>query len=408
MSGSRFILVALVALTLGACSGPERNPIPIDQISAATIPNLPDVRYWGDTPPENLDDMLVEIEAQRRVSGVGKEIVLLAISGGADNGAFGAGLMKAWSDLGTRPEFTVVTGVSTGALTAPFAFLGPDYDDQLAELYGGGHPPSAYFKKRSIFSIWPNASVADSAPLFELIKKYGTADMLAKIAREHKRGRRLLVQSANMDAQRAVIWDLGAIAASGAPNALDIFHKALLASASVPGVFPPVVFDVEVDGQQYQELHADGGVISQDTTLGDWQYNLRKSREERASSQRPSAIYLIRNGRVEPEPEITEFNILGLSGRAVSTLIKMQGIGDIVTAYGSAVISGADFRVTWIGRDFDAPYPGPFDPGFMKALYQYGYDLMIAGEAWENKPLMLMSDEERRRSPRLGARAPAS
>ncbi len=399
MSRSRVVLVTLLVFALGACSGPERNPVPIDLMSAATIPNLPDVRYWGDTPPENLDELLVKIEAQRRASGVDKEIVTVAISGGADNGAFGAGLMKAWSDLGTRPEFTVVTGVSTGALTAPFVFLGADYDDQLAELFAGGYPPSAYFKKRSIFSIWPNASVADSAPLFELIKKYGTADMLAKIAREHKRGRRLLVQSANMDAQRAVIWDLGAIAMSGAPNALDIFHKALLASASVPGAYPPVVLDVEVDGQKYQELHADGGVISQDTTLAMWQFDLREAREERASSQRPSALYLIRNGRVEPEPETTEYTILGLAGRAVSTLIKMQGVGDILAAYESAKISGADFKVTWIGRDFDAPYPGPFDPGYMKALYQYGYDLMKAGEAWENKPLMLMSDEERRRSP---------
>ncbi len=147
----------------------------------------------------------------------------------------------------------MVTGVSTGALTAPFVFLGPDYDGQLTELFAGGYPPSAYFKKRSIFSIWPNASAVDSAPLFELIKKYGTADMLAEIAREHKRGRRLVVQSSHLDAQRAVIWDLGAIAASGAPNALDTFHKALLASASVPGAYPPVVLDVEVDGQKYQE-----------------------------------------------------------------------------------------------------------------------------------------------------------
>jgi hypothetical protein len=111
---------------------------------------------------------------------------------------------------------------------------------------------------------------------------------------------------------------------------------------------------------------------------------------------------------VEPEPETTKYTILGLAGRAVSTLIKMQGVGDILAAYESARISGADFKVTWIGRDFDAPYPGPFDPDYMKALYRYGYDLMIAGEAWEDKPLMLMNDEERRRSPRMGTRAPAS
>ncbi len=174
------------------------------------------------------------------------------------------------------------------------------------------------------------------------------------------------------------------------------------------GIFPPVLFNVEANGQTYDEIHADGGLISQDTTLGMWQFDLRVAREKRAVSLRPSALYVVRNGRVEPEPKTTEYTVLGLAGRAVSTLIKMNGIGDILTAYESAKLSGAEFRVTWIGRDFDAPYPGPFDPGYMKALYQYGYDLMMAGEAWEKKPLMLMSDEERRRSPRMGARAPAS
>jgi hypothetical protein len=408
MSGTRLVLVALLAVAIGACSGPGRNPIPIEHLSEATIPNLPDVRYWANTPPKKLEEILVEIEAQRQASGVGKELITLALSGGADNGAFGAGLLKGWSDLGTRPEFTVVTGVSTGALTAPFAFLGPTYDDQLAELFAGSIPPSAYFKKRSIFSIIPKASAVDSAPLFELIKKYGTVDMLAKIAHEHKRGRRLLVQTSHLDAQQAVIWDLGAIAASGAPNALDIFHKALLASASVPGAFPPVLFDVEVDGQIYDEIHADGGVISQDTTLSAWQYDLRELRDELGSDQKPSRLYLIRNGKVEPEPETTKYSLLGLAGRSISTLIKTQGDSNILEAYGSAKISGADFHVTWIGRDFDAPYPGPFDPGYMKALYQYGYDLMKAGDAWENKPLMLMSDEERLKSPRMIKRAPAS
>jgi hypothetical protein len=408
MFGKRFAIAAFFAVALGACSGPGRNPIPVDQIATATIPNLPGVRYWAFTPPKRLDDLLLEIEAQRRASGLDKDIVTLALSGGADNGAFGAGLLKAWSDLGTRPEFTVVTGVSTGALTAPFAFLGPDYDDQLAELFAGGNPPSMYFKIRSIFSILSKVSAADSAPLFELIKKYGTADMLAKIAHEHKRGRRLFVQTSHLDAQSAVIWDIGAIATSGAPNALDIFHKVLLASASVPGAFPPVLFDVEVDGKMYDEIHADGGVISQDTTLSGWQYDLRKFRDKHASDQRPSALYLVRNGRVEPEPETTKYSLIGLAGRSISTLIKVNGVGNIVTAYEAAEISGADFKVTWIGRDFAPPYPGPFDPVYMKALYKYGYDLMQDGEAWEDKPMMLMSDEERQRSPRMIKKAPAS
>jgi hypothetical protein len=184
---------------------------------------------------------------------------------------------------------------------------------------------------------------------------------------------------------------------SGAPNALEVFHKALLASASVPGAFPPVLFNVEVDGHIYDEVHGDRGVISEDTTLAEWQFNLRELREEQASNLKPSTRYVIRNGKIEPEPETVEYSLLGLGGRAVSTLIKLQGVGDIVTAYESAKIRGSDFRVTWIGRDFDAPYPGPFYPVYMTALYHSGYDLMKASEAWDKKPLMLMSDEERLR-----------
>lgn len=394
--------ITIVALALGAFSGLDRNPIPVEHVAAATIPNIPAARYWSDTPPENLDALLLEIETQRRASGIDQDIVLLALSGGADDGAFGAGLLVAWSDLGTRPEFSIVTGVSTGALAAPFVFLGPDYDDDLAKLFGG-FPPSAIFRNRPWFDILPKASVADSAPLFELISTFADQEMLTKIAREHMRGRRLLVQTAHMDAQRAVIWDLGAIAASGAPNALGLFRKVLLASASVPVLFPPVLFEVEVDGQVYDELHADGGAISEDTTLSRWQFDIRRDRERRDSKQGPSTFYLILNGRVEPEAETTDLSILGVAMRTVHTLLKMQGIRDIVVAYESAKLSGAEFRVTWIGRDFQHPHPGPFDQDYMKALYQYGYDLMKRGEAWETKPLMLMDDEERRRSPRARA-----
>ncbi len=332
MSAPRVFLTGIVVVTLAACAGPQRDPVPIEALEIAQIPNMPNVRYWGDAPPPNLLEMLQEIDAQRKASGFEGDVATLAISGGADNGAFGAGLLNAWSDLGTRPEFAVVTGVSTGALTAPFAFLGSDYDDELKSLYGGTLPPSAYFKQRPILEIFSNVSAVDSTPLLNLIREYGDQEMFDAIAREHKRGRRLLIQTAHLDAQRAVIWDLGAIAASGAPNALDVFHKALLASASVPGAFPPVLFDVVVDGKIYQEIHADGGVISQDTTLSDWQYNLKQTRRERTGASKPGDLYLIRNGTVEPEPAITEFRLRSLAGRAISTLIKMQGIGNILAA----------------------------------------------------------------------------
>lgn len=335
-------------------------------------------------------------------AGLTGETSALAISGGGADGAFGVGVLRGWTETGTRPEFVTVTGVSTGALTAPFAFLGPEYDDTLATLYGGLAPDS-YFEMRSIFSILPNVSVTSSAPLFELIIEYADEEMLRNVAREHKRGRRLFVQTTNLDAQRAVVWDLGAIASSGAPNALDVFRKALLASASIPIAFPPVIFEVEVDGKRYDEMHVDGGVIAQSTTLASWQYNIAKERASRgASTGAPDKLYLIRNGRLDPDPKALDYSMLDIAGQAVSTMIKVSGFTDVIVAYETAKFLGADFLVTWMGQDFTQKSPEPFDANYMKALQQYCYDLMVSGQVWETKPEMYMSDEERRLSPRMG------
>ncbi|HUS97414.1 MAG TPA: patatin-like phospholipase family protein, partial [Hyphomicrobiaceae bacterium] len=265
----RITFIVITAFFLCACSSLPRNPVPLDLLGTGVIPNIPnipDARYWGDEPPAKLHEMVMEIAEQRRISGVSTNATMLALSGGADNGAFGAGLLNAWTEMGTRPEFTIVTGVSTGALSAPFAFLGPDYDDELKQMYGG-FPRERIFKLRSWVNILPNASVADTAPLAEVIERFVDEKLMAAVAREHRRGRRLLVQTSHLDAQRPVVWDLGAIAASGAPNAKDIFRKALIASASVPVAFPPVLFQIEVDGQIYDEMHVDGGVVSQATAL---------------------------------------------------------------------------------------------------------------------------------------------
>jgi predicted patatin/cPLA2 family phospholipase len=370
--------------------------VPLDLLDSGAmpnIPNIPDARYWGDEPPTNLGDIMAEFAEQRRMSGMDRNVTILALSGGADNGAFGAGLLNAWSEMGTRPEFTVVTGVSTGALSAAFAFLGPDHDDDLRHMYGG-FPQKSLFRLRSWLSILPQASVADSAPLANVIAQYVDEKLLAEVAREHRRGRRLMVQTSHLDAQRAVIWDLGAIAASGAPNALDVFRKALLASASVPIAFPPVLFEVEVDGQIYDEMHVDGGVVSQSTALTSWQVEARNLADQRGLSPAVS-IYVVRNGRIAPESEAVEYGLLGIAGRSVATLIKSQGIGDLLSAYAAARIRGGDYYLTWIGEDFVQEYPGPFDPDYMSALSDYGYNLMKSGNAWERKPPVLMNATER-------------
>lgn len=391
---------ALIVVALGACSITQpRNAVPVEQLGLAVIPGLEDTRYWADAAPESLPELLAEIDAQRKASGLDKKPVInIALSGGADDGAYGSGLLKAWSDRGDRPEFTTVTGVSTGALSAPFVFLGSDYDDSLKEMYGG-FPPDRIFKLRSWVNILPNASAADSSPLAALIKQFVDDDFLAAVAKEHHRGRRLLVQTSHLDAQRAVIWDMGKIAASGAPNAPDIFRKALLASASIPGVFPPVMFQVEVNGEPYDEMHVDGGMISEATTLSGWQSDVIRlrdySKSVRAGERGEGQLYVVRNGHVAPESVTVQHDIFSIAGRAVSTLIKMQGLADLLASYESSVRRGYDYNVTWIGEDFEHDYPGPFNQDYMTALFDYGYDRMKSGKAWFKRPPQLMTREER-------------
>lgn len=391
----RRLLACLAMLVcVAGCTTLERNPVPLDRLDDAAIPGLEGLRYWGDEAPPSLPEIRAEMAQQRREAGLPDNITVLALSGGADDGAFGAGLISAWTEIGTRPEFDIVTGVSTGALSAPFVFLGPRYDEALRTVYGG-FPPERIFKLRLWIDILPKASVADSGQLADLIAQFLDKDMLAAIAREHRRGRRLLIQTSHLDAQRAVLWDVGAIAASGAPNALETARMALLASASVPVAFPPVLFEVEVDGQSFDEIHADGGVISESTVLSAWQPAVAGSKREAGGN---ATVYVIRNGRISPEPSITSYTLPDIAARAVSTLIKQQGVGDLLRSYEATRLRGGEFYVTWIGADFDAPYPGPFDPTYMAALFDYGADLMRSGRAWVRRPPALLTADERHSS----------
>jgi hypothetical protein len=382
-----YILVASVAI-FGCAPAYVRNPVPIDRLSDAAIPNIPGARYWGDELPANADAMVAEMRAQRQASGVGRHGEFLALSGGADDGAYGAGLLAAWSERGDRPEFTTVTGVSTGALSAPFAFLGPDYDDELRLVYGG-IPPSEIFARRGLFDILPNASLATDEPLAAVIEKYVDEGLLQAVAREHLRGRRLFVQTANLDAQRPVIWDLGAIAASGAPNAAAVFRQALLASASLPAIFPPAMIEVEVDGKTFDEMHVDGSVVSVNTILLSWQPALARDAEAFDTVN----FYIVRNGRIQPSPESVEYGLPSIGARAILTLTKYLGIIGMFAANYVAEVRNANLNISWIGEDFTHDHPAPFDSEYMRSLYQYGFDRMKRGEAWSRSLPQLTFEE---------------
>ena len=378
-------IAAVFLLTAAACSSPERMPaVPTADTASAFPLGLANARFF---PSKEKAAMLAEfeqaIQRQRQALGVGPDAqlptaYLLAISGGGDNGAFGSGVLVGWTEAGDRPEFTLVTGVSTGALLAPFAFLGPAYDKQLRDVYTTVGADDIFSERWLLNGIF-NDAMADTTPLWDLISGYVDAPMLAAIGREYQKGRLLLIGTTDLDAQRGVIWNIGAIAASGHPGAVDLVRKILRASSAVPGMFQPVMIDVEVDGKPYQELHVDGGAIQQ-MFLYPSSIDVRKlAHEERKA-------YLIRNAREDPEWADTERQTMSIAGRAVSTMIHSSGWNDLLRIYFITQQDGIDYNLAYIGSDFSPSEAGEFDKKYMNALFDYGYQQARRGYPWRKMP----------------------
>ena len=266
--GIVWLLSLALSLTLvqGCAALRPRTTLPENLESKVEVPGMPGVRAWGDEVSEVFTEFAIEATRQERAA-FGDEVVktpltFLALSGGGDDGAFGAGLLCGWTVHGDRPRFKMVTGISTGALIAPFAFLGSSHDHVLRHLYTGV-TSSDIFRQKSLLTVLWRESVADTAPLARLLELYVDEAMLAEVAAEHKKGRRLIIGTTQLDAQRLVLWDMGAIATSGHPDAIKLFRKVMLASASIPGAFPPQYIKVEAGGGFYDEMHVDGGTTAQ-------------------------------------------------------------------------------------------------------------------------------------------------
>jgi hypothetical protein len=389
---ARAATVAALPGGLAACATPLREPaVPREATMRASVLGLPNERFFFTTGPEAID---VEFraagarEAARlgvRPGGAMPLSNLLAVSGGGEDGAFGAGLLCGWSTTGTRPVFNLVTGVSTGALTAPFAFLGPDYDPALRDVYTSITIRDVAVRRRLLAAVFDDA-LADTAPLFKTISRHLDEAMVAKLAEAYDHGRLLLIGTTNLDAQKPVVWNVGAIAKSGHPGALDLIRKILLASAAVPGAFPPVMLDVELDGAKYQEMHVDGGAFAQAFLYPAAVGEARQARRRRGESVREVRAYVIRNARLDPNWAVVERRTMGIVGRAVSTMIFSSGFNDVVRMYSRAQQDGVAFNLAYIGADFDRELPGPFDQDFMRALFDYGYAQGQRGGGWVSRP----------------------
>jgi len=350
----------------GCATVPERTAVPVQLAGDAAVPGLADVRVWGDAHFSHalLQAELPRLKAkyQTRTGALPKGGApaqapvsnLLALSGGADDGAFGAGLLVGWSEHGDRPEFDLVTGISAGALIAPFAFLGRDHDRELAGLFTS-YSADQIYQSNILAGLFGGNALADSAPLARLIEHYVDAPFLRSVAEERAKGRFLLVGTTNLDAQRPVYWDMGRIAQKGDARALQLFRRVLLASASIPGVFPPVLVEVEAGGHPYQEMHVDGGTTREVFfTIADFRFDEIDKAIGRKVQRR---LWIVRNGKIEPEYKAMPETTLAIAQRSLETLTKSRGIGDLVRIYTRARADNIDYNLAAIPADFDAPSP---------------------------------------------------
>ena len=375
-------------LTLQSCTSvAPRNSVPGEYIEKATVPGGSFARFWGDELPADAEARIELIRKQlaenEDVEAFTRPHYYLSISGGGANGAFGAGLLKGWSQSGSRPEMTIVTGISTGALIAPFAFLGSDYDDELEQLYTTLSTKDL-IKERSLIGGLLSDAMADTQPLRSLLQAKVDDLMIAAIANEFEKGRRLLIGTTNLDAKRPVIWNIGAIAAEGTEESAQLIRDVMLASASIPGIFPPVRITVQVGEQTYDELHVDGGVTSQ-VFLYPAQLDLSYATGMIGVSGNQT-VYVIRNSILHPRWSEVKPKLAPVAFTSISTLIRTQGMGDLYRIYLGAKRDGLDYRLAYIPGDFDLELEEEFDPKYMSALFDLGYELARDGYDWATSP----------------------
>jgi hypothetical protein len=395
----RIAIRALLALPLllavaGCGLTLQRDPVPAALVDEVQPLGLPGLREWGDA--EEPDE--VRANAERQLERVRRQVAndlandrppvltYLSISGGGQWGAFGAGVLKGWSESGMRPEFEGVAAISTGAIVAPFIFLGPAYDGTVAEIYGKYDSHDLYRSNFLSGLLWGTA-LYDTKPLRKKIAQYMTPEIMAKIAAEHGKGRQLLVGTTDLDAGRPMLWDVTAIAASGHPGALDLIRQVILASASAPVVFPPVFIDVAApDGAVYDEMHVDGGATEQVTFVSP-DISLADLIRQEFGKEIELQLYVIVNNDLTPAYDAVKPRIADIGGDAVSSLIRGSGTGDLYRIWAITERDHIAYNAAWAPDEVDCPKPKEqFDPAFMKCLYEIGRRMYGSGDLWRHAP----------------------
>jgi predicted acylesterase/phospholipase RssA len=365
-------LTSLIAL--GACApvvlrAPLAKQAEAPSESPETIRTMRADQQFAELP-------VTSVAEQARAMRPGQPFNILALSGGGADGAFGAGALVGLAQSDTLPAFSVVTGVSAGALIAPYAFLGPEWDRQLSDAYTSGR--SEHLLQPRGFGVFFGSSAYRGSPLKQLVEHYLTDALVQALAREAASGRLLLVATTNVDTGESVVWDLGSIAMNGGARAKALLRDVLVASASVPGMFPPVIIRVHERGRQFDEAHVDG------TATAPFLVPAGLARQPRGfdPSPRPTEVYVIVDGRLSEEPQPIQLRFREILSRSISAGLTHMMRTTLELTATSTELQGAHFEYAAIPAAYGNLAPFDFSPSTMRTLFQYGYDCAHTGRLW--------------------------
>ena len=415
-SGKSFVFT-LIIIGLFFCGCAARRPLMNTSIArtfetAITNPSLPVhppglpfVRAWGNIKNDMFQKSIMDsFDEEIRSGEFSKEVNALALSGGGDDGAYGAGFLCGLHVQNKLPKFKLVTGVSTGALIAPYAFIGDDECFQILSNSYTGVTPQSIFRFKSPFKLFRTDSVAETRPLKKLLDKYVSENVIRKIAREHLKGRRLYIQTTSLDAQRPVIWDIGAIATNAVCKseisctnmeyAIELIKEVMLASASIPVFFPPVYIPMQfyTNGNMgssepfpvmFPEMHVDGGVASQVFVTGGV-LDLKEIKNRIEKDGRKLNVYVIRNGKLGPDPKIVSPSLTKIAIRSSSTITKYDAAADIFRISTIVRSLGGNFHLQFIPESFPTKSKKMFDNKYMRSLFDFGFQQAHSEKPWLN------------------------
>jgi predicted acylesterase/phospholipase RssA len=351
--------------------------------SPETIRTLGADQQFAELPIESVALRAQQMRAQ-------EPFRILALSGGGAEGAFGAGALVGLARSGALPHFSVVTGVSAGALIAPYAFLGPEWNRELTDAYTSGR--AEHLLQPRGFGVFFGSSAYRGSPLEHLVEHYLTNELIQTVAREAASGRLLLIATTNVSTGETVVWDLGSIALNGGDRAKPLFRDVLVASASVPGLFPPVIIRIQEHGMQLTEAHVDGTATAPFLVPA----GLIRQSQAHDPSPHPTGVYVIVDGRLREEPRSVELRLRPILSRSISVGLTHMMRTTLELTATSAERDGAHFEYSAIPFTYRNLASFDFRASTMRPLFEYGYDCAQAGRLWVSSPRAAHEDADRR------------